>query len=539
MVRLADVLPEGKGPQKPRGAEATGQESLPEVLILTGRDEVVDLVRGALEERGYRLHRADDADEVRERLRILRRVHLVLDGQHEGTSGLLDEEALANRRWTVLTDPSREADPRFAGLPPERVLSETAVADDLLARIQPTPSGAPPASGGRRVYSTPPPPPATALPTRAADRPEEPTAPEPAPGPEETEEDAAAVETGAGPAPGPEETEGAAAEQPPEPEDVEAAPAAETSTRLEVPRAVSTEGYGPLYEDVVRVIRTFVSGHRKRANPPLNDVAGAVTRLMADIRASNELFVQMIRHRPDFQDVDGFLAHHMVNTVILSTKIGLGGRLPDQELFEVGLAAAIHDVGMCRLPEGLVARKGKLDPSGFSQVRQHPAYGRDIMKAYAAAYPWLPDVVYQEHERFDGSGYPEGIAGESIHPYAQILGLADTYEALTHPRTFREGMIPFNVLQQLIRLGGKLFASDLVKTFIQEISVFPLGSSVRLSTGEVGEVTAINTGYPLRPIVHVLLSSSGAPLDEGRLVDLRQEPMLYITGPVDPREKMG
>jgi hypothetical protein len=529
MVRLTDVLPEGKGPQKPRGSEASGPESLPEVLILTGRDEVVDLVRGAVEERGYRLHRAGDADEVRERLRILHRVYLVLDGRHEGTAGLLGEEILAQRSWVVLTDPSQAEHAHFNHLPAERVLSEQAVPGDLLERLQLPSRSTQPAGGQRRVYSTPTPP--TATPT-----------PPPGPGSQERAE-AGSGDTGAkesGPVVEDEEPVVPAAGPPvpaPEPPSLEPIADDPGPTAAGPAEVTAAGGYGPLYEDAVRIVKIFVSGHRKRANPPLNDVAGIVTRIMEDVRSSNELFLQMIHHRPDFQDVDGFLAHHMVNTVILCTKIGIGRRLPDQELFELGLAAAIHDVGMTRLPEGLVTRKGKLDPSGFSQVRQHPAYGRDIVKAYDAAYPWLPEVVYQEHERYDGSGYPEGTSGETIHPYAQILGLADTYEALTHPRTFRDGMIPFNVLQQLIRLGGRLFASELVKNFIQEISVFPLGSSVRLSTGEVGEVTAINSGYPLRPLVNIQLSSTGAPLEEGRLVDLRQEPMLYITGPVDPQER--
>ena len=97
-------------------------------------------------------------------------------------------------------------------------------------------------------------------------------------------------------------------------------------------------------------------------------------------------------------------------------------------------------------------------------------------------------------------------------------------------------MIPFNVLQQLIRLGGRLFHSDLVKAFIEEISVFPLGSYVRLNTGEAGKVQSTNRGYPLRPMVEILYAADGTLLEQKRTLDLKQEPMLYITGPVDLKE---
>jgi len=277
-------------------------------------------------------------------------------------------------------------------------------------------------------------------------------------------------------------------------------------------------------------------GHRTRSSPPLNELAHAVEGLLAEVNNSHEVFLEVIQHVPDFSDVDTYLAHHQANTAILAAKVGIGLGHEDRMLYELTLSAAVHDVGMTRLPEGLVNRRGRLDQSGVSQVRQHPAYGRDILKAYESAYPFLPQVAYQEHERFDGSGYPDGLQGEAIHPHARVVGLVDTYEALTHGRPFRERMIPFNVLQQLIRLGGRLFHSDLVKAFIEEISVFPLGSYVRLNTGEAGKVQSTNRGYPLRPTVEVLYAADGTLLQQKRTLDLKQEPMLYITGPVDLKE---
>ncbi len=524
MVRLADVLPGGKGPQKPGTPETPTSESPPEVLILTAREEIVDLVRSAVEERGWRLHRAGSAEEVLERLRLLTRVRVVLDGHHDGTPSLIDHSALDSRTWVVLVDETSMKEASFQALPETRKLGPTVDPQELFARLQPATAASARTESGR-VFTrpVPVPPPVT-----------EPVAPPVAKTPPSPSPPPVAQPSPKPAAPAPPRTL-----QPQAPLRAPVPPPTPTATPRVAPATTPApvRSRGP-YEVTVAAIATFLKGHRNRSNPPLNEIAEAVTGLIKGARTSNEDFLKMIEPRPEFEEVDLFLAYHQVNTTILVNKIGRGRHLPDQELFELSLAAAIHDVGMTRLPEGLIARPGKLDPSGYSQIKQHPAYGRDIVKAYADAYPWLPQVVYQEHERFDGSGYPEGLKGEAIHKYAQIIGLADTYEALTHPRTFRESMIPFNVLQQLIRLGGRLFPSDLVKAFIQEISVFPLGSDVRLSTGEVGTVVEINQGYPLRPLVQIHFSSTGVPLgEEERRVDLRQEPMIYITGPVDAREK--
>jgi HD-GYP domain-containing protein (c-di-GMP phosphodiesterase class II) len=522
MVRLADVLPGGKGPQKPGTPEVPTPESPPEVLILTAREEVVDLVRSAVEERGWRIHRAGSAEEVLERLRLLTRVRVVLDGRHEGTAGLIDHSSLESRTWIVLVDKELKKEGYIQALPEIRRLDPAVDPQELFERLQPT--SLPPArTEPGRVFTSP----------ATAPRP----VTEPATSPVMPPAASSSPRPAAGIAPQPATPPRTLPPRAPirSPTPPPTGTTAPRSTPAASPASAPRRG---LYESAVAAVVTFLKGHRNRSNPPLNEIAEAVTGLIAGAHASNELYLQMIEHRPEFKDVDLFLAYHQVNTAILVNRIGSGRRLPDQELFELSLAAAIHDVGMTRLPEGLISRPGKLDQSGYSQIKQHSAYGRDIVNAYAGAYPWLPQVIYQEHERYDGSGYPDGLKGEAIHRYAQIIGLADTYEALTHPRTFREGMIPFNVLQQIIRLGGRLFPSELVKVFIQEISVFPLGSNVRLSTGEVGTVVGINLGYPLRPLVQILFSSTGVPLEEEeREVDLKQEPMIYITGPVDPREK--
>jgi HD-GYP domain-containing protein (c-di-GMP phosphodiesterase class II) len=553
MVRLLDAFPDS-GEAKPQKRAERPDTGLPEVLIFTVRHDIVDLVRAAVEEAGYRLHHVQSADEVRLRLKTVGRIVVVIDGTSQEAVELALDPEIAARPHLVLASGPDASEGLLSGIPPASLLTEPIEPTDLLSKIQSlTVAGQSATNGSRQVFSG-----AggsrLGLPVNLSTEPgvaaglAGPTAPD---RPRQESTDSAEVpETTAAPEITQEGIEGSVPAQAevatgswgstPEAKPERPSPKQPARAGVSAPKQPAKVGVpapgNPAYEKVVETVCQFMRGHRAKSNPPLNEVAFAVEALIAESQKANHLYLEVIHHVPAFDDVDLYLAHHQVNTAVFCQKIGAGLGFSEQKMFEVTLAAAVHDVGMTRLPEGLVGRRGKLDQSGYSQIKQHPGYGREAMMDYGSAYPFLPIVAYQEHERFDGSGYPEGVEGDTIHQYARIVGLVDTYEALTHSRPFRESMIPFNVLQQLMRLGGKLYHSDLVKTLIEEISVFPLGSHVRLNTGEVCEVMATNEGYPLRPFLQVLFASDGSPLEQGRQVDLKDEPMVYITGPVDLKE---
>ncbi len=549
MVRLSDAFTPARGSRTPREESQGVGESLPEVNILTGSQDVLDLVRQAVEERGYRIHHSTSADEVLTRLKVVGRILLVVDGNIEGVDELLRDPQVSDRPILLLMNSDQIPADRFSGLTKSRILTYPVDPAALLYGIQELSRAEKPTKRvehGRVFSSLPGQPPAAQTVTAA---------PTPADVAEKIQEEAhkpveapptpPTSETPAEPPGGAAKISELISSEPPSPgeaaepaltatieEGLAPAEAAPSAAQLEEFEKVKSEAYSV----AVEAVRQFMNGHRNHTNPPLGDVAKAVEGMIKELEVSNNLALEVIHHTPNFDDLDEYLAHHLVNTTHLSITLGKGLKYSPKKLFELALATSIHDVGETQLPEGLTVRHGKLDQSGYSQLQQHPVYARELLQPYAQAYPWLPDVIYQEHERYDGSGYPEGLSGDDIHPYARIIGLADTYEALTHSRPFREEMIPFNVLQQLIRLGGRLFHSDLVKTLIDQISVFPLGSKVLLNTGEIGKVVQINKGYPLRPLVQVLFASDGSPLEQGRSIDLKAEPMLYITGPAEDQE---
>ena len=251
-----------------------------------------------------------------------------------------------------------------------------------------------------------------------------------------------------------------------------------------------------------------------------------VTGMVQALATGNELLMQA----QEAGDTRVDLPRHMVNVAIFAMKIGQGVGCRDDELPWLGLAACLHDVGMVTVPSRILEKPGLLSPDERAAVQQHPEKGFRILQTLGSEFEWLANVALQEHERDDGSGYPRGLAGDQIHEYAKIVGLADVYEALSHHRPNRPMSAPMDVIKGLISGERRQFPDRLLKGFLRGLSAFPVGSLVRLNSKEVGRIVATNPALPLRPMVEVFQGPKGESLNPPRRVDLAANALLYITG---------
>lgn len=215
------------------------------------------------------------------------------------------------------------------------------------------------------------------------------------------------------------------------------------------------------------------------------------------------------------------------NVCILSLKIGMELGYPAGELRQLGLAALLQDIGMARLPEELLASSGPLSAAERAALRQGPEKGARLLGEVGLQYHWLAEVLLQVHERRDGSGYPRGLQGEEILECAQIVGLADVYESLVHHRPFRGCLGPVGALKEILHRERAAFPDRILKALIRGLTTFPVGSLVRLNSGEIGRVVAKNPDFPLRPVMEILLRPGGKALDQPR-IDLSKNPLLHI-----------
>ncbi len=221
------------------------------------------------------------------------------------------------------------------------------------------------------------------------------------------------------------------------------------------------------------------------------------------------------------------LITNLINVGILATKVGVGLGYSRTELERLALAGLVHDIGFLAVPQSLITKADRLSPEERIRIEQHPELGYQALRKLGT-HDWLAEVVRQAHERWNGQGYPHKLKGREINEFAQIIGVVDVFDALVSPRPYRRRFLPHEAVRELVVAESSAFPRKIIKALVEQLSAYPIGTSVRLSTGELGTVIRVNTHFPLRPVV---LIGEGS---DGLAVDLSASPRVTISETVDP-----
>jgi HD-GYP domain-containing protein (c-di-GMP phosphodiesterase class II) len=169
----------------------------------------------------------------------------------------------------------------------------------------------------------------------------------------------------------------------------------------------------------------------------------------------------------------------------------------------------------------------KLNEEEYNQIKNHPLYGADILTKIKDIPEPIIYVAKEEHERMNGTGYPQGLKDGEISEYARIVAIVDVYEALTHDRPYRKKTSPHEAIKELIA-NNPLFDSRILKVLINKIGVYPISSWVELNSNEIGKVIINNNEFPLRPAVHILFDGTGQKLNNPHVINLAKQFNLFI-----------
>ncbi|HEX6831961.1 MAG TPA: HD-GYP domain-containing protein, partial [Rudaea sp.] len=287
----------------------------------------------------------------------------------------------------------------------------------------------------------------------------------------------------------------------------------QTTIEEEVPRArealrVATDMLDRIYVDIT-------SGREL----PIEDVERAVRPLVASVLRSADAFLYLEGLRRH----DSYTYGHAINCSALAAAFGRHLGLHEETIVSLAAGGLLMDVGKTRLPEGLLQYPGSLSGEQTQIVRSHVAHGVDILVAAGVNDADVLDIVRTHHERHDGSGYPEQRIGDAIPIAGRMLGIIDTYDAMSSVRPYRPAVSRHHALQHIYAARDKLFQAELVEQFQVCLGVYPTGSLVELNSGEVAVVMAQNQARRLRPRVLVLSTPGKQPLSDFYVVDLLRE----------------
>jgi putative nucleotidyltransferase with HDIG domain len=283
-----------------------------------------------------------------------------------------------------------------------------------------------------------------------------------------------------------------------------------------------------IYQGVVNLVTDIIQKGLQNEPVEAKIVKAHLERLVDQMLVNSDELLSLVSSRTDL--VDDYIYVHSVNVCLLSLAIGLELDYDRDKLVELAIGALLHDIGMAKvLP--IADKPTKLTPEEYEEIKKHPIYGVEILEKVYDINTMVVYVISQHHERSDGSGYPKGFKGEQINEYARIVAIADVYDAVIHPRKYRRKMMPYDALKEVIQ-GKAYFDQNFLRALLNKISVYPVGSLVELSSGEIAMIFASNRNSPLRPAVKVLIDHQGHKLEEPRIMDLAEHVTVYIKKPI-------
>lgn len=221
-------------------------------------------------------------------------------------------------------------------------------------------------------------------------------------------------------------------------------------------------------------------------------IAGATTgelfdRVRSNLTALQSATVEVVDRQRDAmvalargaEAKDTDTGDHVVRVQAISTELALAAGVEPETATSIGWSAMLHDLGKLHVPDRILLKPGPLDRAEWDVMRLHPVWGAEIL-AQGAGFEVARRIARSHHENFDGSGYPDGLAGDAIPFEARIVRLADAFDAITHGRPYQAARPLDWALQEIERHAGTQFDPDLATLFIELLQRDPdLSSKLR------------------------------------------------------------
>ncbi|WP_230411858.1 HD-GYP domain-containing protein [Denitromonas iodatirespirans] len=277
----------------------------------------------------------------------------------------------------------------------------------------------------------------------------------------------------------------------------------------------------PAYQSAQGTIEQLVADVQRNLRPDMERVRANVEDMMHSVVRNPDALLWLTR----LKRTDQYAYDHALDVSVLLMVFARSVGMSAAEMTLLGVVGLMQDIGKVRLPPRLLKKSGQITPLERQIFQTHVDYSLAILKDTPDGSPELLEIVARHHERYDGSGYPAGLAGDAIGRYGEMAGLVDAYCAMTREKPWGDALSPQTALEQINAMRNRDFSETVVDTFIQCIGLYPVGTLVALNTGEVAVVIAQNQVRRLRPRVLVLLAPDHSPNSHPPTLDLLYDPL--------------
>jgi HD-GYP domain-containing protein (c-di-GMP phosphodiesterase class II) len=289
------------------------------------------------------------------------------------------------------------------------------------------------------------------------------------------------------------------------------------------------------YKAFIEKLNSLFSALKSGADIEMRDIDNICLQLLQELRENTDNFVGYILGG----EVSGNeLAKSSINTAILSALTAQELKLPNHKIHNIVAGALLHDVGMLRLSKGITEKKGGLSEAELEQIKSHPLHTSKIVTKELFGPHEVNQIALQHHERWDGEGYPDKLVGQAIDVGARIVSVADAFEAMVSKKSYRNSMIGYQAIKNLLSDNARRFDPAVIIAFTKIMGIYPIGSIVRLNDTSIARVVSIHIEAPMRPVIQMLTDNKSNALSSGTtpVFDLLETRTLFIKEAIDPAD---
>lgn len=253
-------------------------------------------------------------------------------------------------------------------------------------------------------------------------------------------------------------------------------------------------------------------------------VSGAAAQAMVDEIADS------VSRNPDalitlarLKTSDNYTYMHSVAVCALMISLGRELGLSEDDVRDAGTAGLLHDVGKMFIPPEILNKPASLSEQEFAMIRNHPGEGARALTESGEINDRVIDVCLHHHEKVDGSGYPDGLAGDRISELARMGAVCDVYDAITSNRPYKQGWSPAESIHRMAQWSNGHFDARVFQAFVKSVGIYPTGSLVRLESERLGVVLDQHEKSLLTPLVRVFFSVRSGMAIDPRVIDLGKD----------------
>lgn len=265
------------------------------------------------------------------------------------------------------------------------------------------------------------------------------------------------------------------------------------------------------FQQSLAQVRNVMGKIQSRPLNAINEARELINAMTEQLLSADEMVLHLVSDSEDGNS----LQFHSLNVSVLSMLLARECKLPAEAIRQIGMGALFHDIGKLKLPSQLLRKRGPLTRPEQNLMAQHPRYGLDLLNLAREFPPEAKSIVLHHHEYLDGSG-PQGLKGGQLDQLTQIVSLINEYDNLCH----LQAKVPYSALSNLYKQRKGQFNGDYLGMLIRLMGIYPPGSVVQLSNGQVGLVMSVNSARLLYPAV--LVYDPRIPRQEAAIIDLEQ-----------------